>query len=71
MPDTLGAGAEDKHMKHIYIFHEDKPNGGMIVECGACEKLFDLPNPIEAGFKLEHTCPHCEAVVNYPEGASW
>jgi len=58
-------------MKHIYIFHEDKPNGGMIVECGACEKLFDIPNAIESGFKLEHTCPHCEALVHYPEGASW
>jgi len=51
----------------IYTFVEDKPNGGMIVECSICDGQFDTPNNCET----KHTCPHCKTELIYPEYASW
>jgi hypothetical protein len=53
--------------KPIYLFVEDKPNGGMIVECSICGSNFDLPNSCGTC----HTCPNCNTELIYPEYASW
>ena len=60
--------------KPIYTFVTDKPNGGMIVECSVCRGEFDLPSEfasVPLKFQTEHTCPHCNTNVVYPEYASW